>query len=240
MNRSIIIMTKVPRAGNVKTRLQPYLAPAECGTLAEAFLADAISKARHVCDCLIVAFAPENEKKYFDKFAAENLTLVAQRGADLGEKMFQAFEFAFDLDSNANALIIGTDSPTFPVEFIEKSFEFLESNAETVLGATDDGGFYLLGLRENHSPIFENVEWSSPQVFAQTTRNIEHLKLSLKLVPAWYDLDAPEDLRRLRAEFLQSEPARKLAPQTYRWLLERSAEFDLNSSFRFSNSENKF
>ena len=240
MNRSIIIMTKVPRAGNVKTRLQPYLAPAECETLAEAFLADAIFKARNGCDSLIVAFAPENEKSYFDKFAAENLTLVAQRGADLGEKMFQAFECAFDLDSNANALIIGTDSPTFPVEFIEKAFEFLESNAETVLGATDDGGFYLLGLRENHSPIFEDVEWSSPQVFAQTTRNIERLKLALKLVPAWYDVDAPGDLRRLRDEFLQSEPARKIAPQTYRWMLERSAEFDLNSSSRVSDSENKF
>ncbi len=240
MNRSIIIMTKVPRAGNVKTRLQPFLSPAECETLAEAFLADAISKVRGVCDRLIVAFAPENEKSYFDKFTAENLTLVAQRGADLGEKMFQAFEFAFDSNSNANALIIGTDSPTFPVEFIESAFDFLEKNAETVLGTTDDGGFYLLGLRENHSPIFEDVEWSSPQVFTQTTRNIERLKLTLQLVPAWYDVDAPEDLRRLRDEFSQSERARKIAPQTFHWLLERSAEFDLNSNFRVSDSENKF
>lgn len=240
MKRSIIIMTKVPRAGNVKTRLQPFLAPRECETLAETFLADAIYKTRGVCDRLIVAFAPENEKSYFDEFARENLTLVAQSGADLGEKMFRAFNFAFDSDSNANALIIGTDSPTFPVEFIEKSFDLLESNADAVLGATDDGGFYLLGLRENHAPIFADVEWSSSRVFAQTTRNVERLQLDLQFVPTWYDVDAPGDLRRLRDEFSQSERARKIAPQTYLWLREHFAEFDLNFNFRGLDSENKF
>lgn len=240
MKRTIIIMTKVPRAGNVKTRLQPFLAPDECETLAEAFLADAIFKTRAVCDRLIVAFAPENEKSYFDKFARENITLVAQRGADLGEKIFRAFEFAFDSDANANALVIGTDSPTFPVEFIEQSFEFLETKEEAVLGATDDGGFYLLGLRENHRAIFADVEWSSPRVFAQTRRNVERLQLGLQFVPAWYDVDAPEDLRRLRDEFSHSEQARKFAPQTYLWLRERFVEFDLHSNFHGSDSENKF
>ena len=229
MKRSIIIMAKVPRAGNVKTRLQPFLAPDECATVGEAFLSDAIKKTRGACDSLIVAFAPASEKNYFARFDDANLTVLEQRGADLGEKMRNAFEFAFELNADANVVMIGTDSPTFPAEFIEKAFEFLETGADAALGKADDGGFYLIGLRRKiHARIFENVEWSSPRVFEQTTRNVERLKINLKLVPSWFDVDAPEDLRRLREEITTDKTVQKIAPQTFRWLREHSDIFDEN------------
>ena len=94
MKRIIIIMAKVPRAGNVKTRLQPYLSDEQCRTLAEAFLADAIDKTRSICDELMIAFAPADEENYFAKFAARNLILVAQTGADLGEKMAKLYDMS--------------------------------------------------------------------------------------------------------------------------------------------------
>ena len=232
MKHSIIIMAKVPRAGNVKTRLQPFLAPALCKTLAESFLTDAIDKTRRICDCLIIAYAPASEKKYFAELDCENLTLVHQRGADLGEKMTNAFEFAFRRYSDANVVMIGTDSPTFPAEFIERAFEFLETDAETVLGKSDDGGFYLIGLqRKIHSRLFDNIEWISPKVFEQVMRNIERLKINLKLVPAWYDVDTPKDLRRLCEEITTDETAQKIAPQTFGWLISNSGVFDLDSNF---------
>ena len=218
MNRTIIIMAKVPRAGNVKTRLQPFLDAEQCRTLAEAFLFDAINKARNLCDRLIIAFAPASEKDYFAALNIENLTAVEQRGANLGDKMSDAFEFAFRADSDANVVLIGTDSPTIPPEFIEGAFEFLESEAEIVLGKSADGGFYLIGLRENAPSLFDTIEWSSALVYEQTTRNIERLKINLQLIPAWYDVDTPDDLRRLRDELLQNEKVQKLAPQTFQWL----------------------
>lgn len=239
MKRVIIIMAKVPRAGNVKTRLRSVLAPAERETLAEAFLADAIEKTRNLCDRLIIAFAPADEKGYFARFDCENLTLARQTGADLGEKMYNAFEFAFRADAEASVVMIGTDSPTFPAEFINRAFENLESNAGAVLGASEDGGFYLVGLRQSDKRIFENVEWSSPRACSQTARNIERLNINLKTIPAWYDVDARADLRRLRDEILSDETAQKRAPQTFEWLLEHSNVFDSNSNFRVLNSENK-
>ena len=193
MNRVIIIMAKVPRAGNVKTRLQPFLSPAECETLAEAFLADAINKTRNLCDYLIVAFAPADGKDYFVRFDFENLTLIEQKGANLGDKMFNAFEFAFQTISDANVVMVGTDSSTFPARFVEDAFAALETDAETVLGKAADGGFYLIGLRKNFKHLFENIEWSSPLVHAQITRRIERLKINLQAVPAWYDVDNPAD-----------------------------------------------
>lgn len=226
MKRTIIIMAKVPQAGNVKTRLQPYLSGEQCRTLAEAFLSDAIDKTRNLCDELIVAFAPAGEENYFAKFAVENLTIIEQTGADLGEKMAHAFEFVFKLNSDVNVLMIGTDSPTFPPDFIEESFAALESEAsDAVLGKSADGGFYLIGLRENPAGLFGQIEWSSPEVFEQMTRNISSLNLELKLLPEWFDVDTPDDLRRLREEVSGDEQMQTGAPQTFRWLASNAQIF---------------
>lgn len=222
MNRIIIIMAKVPRAGNVKTRLQPFLPPAKCRTLAEAFVADAINKARNVCDKLIVAFAPA-EKSFFD---SENLTLIEQTGANLGEKMAHAFDFAFAENPSAGIVLIGTDSPTFPSEFITQAFEKLEKETEIILGASADGGFYLIGLRRPIAHLFENIEWSSPHVNQQISRNIENLQIDWQTIPAWYDVDTPDDLQRLREEFSRDEQTRKIAPETFRWIAANAEIFD--------------
>lgn len=218
-------MTKVPRAGNVKTRLQPFLSPEQCRRLAEAFLFDALDKVRNLCDRLIIAFAPATEKDYFAGLFFEHLFLIEQRGANLGEKMSNAFECAFRRNSDASALLIGTDSPTFPVEFIERAFTALESKAETVLGKSEDGGFYLIGLRKTTPRLFEYIQWSSPLVYEQTTRNIGQLKINLRLIPEWYDVDAPDDLRRLRDEILKDERVQKIAPRTFQWLIDNPEIF---------------
>jgi len=221
MKRTIIIMAKVPRAGNVKTRLQPFISGEECRTLAEAFLFDAINKVRNVCHRLIIAFSPAEEKSYFDEFEnRENLILIEQKGANLGERMANAFRFAFRSDSDAAVVIIGTDSPTFPVEFAERAFADLETKAEIVLGKSDDGGFYLIGVKKIYPTLFDGIKWSSAKVYEQLIANIENLKISnFELISGWYDVDTMEDLRRLQDELLETEAARKLAPETSRWMI---------------------
>lgn len=219
MNRVIIIMAKVPRAGNVKTRLRPILSTSERRTLAEAFLSDTIYKAFEKCNALIVAYSPTNEESYFSRFDLENLLLSGQKGTDLGEKMSNAFDFAFRRFAGASVIMIGTDSPTFPSEFLEKAFTALESTAEIVLGKTADGGFYLIGLKKNHRRLFKNVEWSTSGVYERMIRNIAELNLRLQSVPEWYDVDMPEDLLQLQKDIRANESSRKDAPQTFKWLL---------------------
>ncbi len=234
-------MAKVPRAGNVKTRLQPFLAAEQCRTLAEAFLFDTINKTRNVCDELIIAFAPAHEKSYFAGLPNENLTLIEQKGADLGEKMFNAYEFAFSVNSDVKVLMIGTDSPTFPANFIKQAFEVLESNAEIVLGKSEDGGFYLIGLKKTLPSLFDSIEWGSPLVYEQIMRNIEKLKIKPELIPDWYDVDNSRDLTRLRDEILRCKQTQKLTPRTFQWLISNSEIFNSNSNpALISLPENKF
>ena len=215
MKSTIIIMAKVPRAGNVKTRLQPFLLPAQCVSLSEAFLEDAINKAQSRANDLIIAFSPNSERDYFAKFENNKFMLIAQKGENLGEKMFNAFQFAFANNSDA-VVMIGTDSPTFPAEFIDSAFENLK-NADAILGETEDGGFYLIGLRTLRKEIFADVEWSSAKTFEQTTQNIENIQLKLLHLPIWFDVDFPKDLVKLRDDMMKNSD---IAPKTFHWLKE--------------------
>lgn len=212
MKRAIIIMAKVPEAGKVKTRLQPFLTPEQSAELADCLLQDTINKAKALENKLIIAYSPPERRDYFDSF--HNLNLVAQNGNDLGDRMFNAFEFAFRENSDS-VVMIGTDSPTFPPEFIEKAFDYLAKN-DAVLGKTEDGGFYLIGLRKLDKRIFENVEWSSEKTFEQTKNNLEKTGFSLAELPVWYDVDEPKDLERLR----EDELLQQFAPKTFEWIEE--------------------
>jgi uncharacterized protein len=220
MKRTIIIMAKAPIAGAVKTRLQPRLSAEDAASLAACFLEDAINKARSVENQkLIVAYSPAGERAYFaERFAAPKIILTEQKGDDLGEKMLSAFEFAFAQDLAAEVVMLGTDSPTVPADFVEQAFEFLETSSDAVLGPTEDGGFYLIGLRKPDGRIFENVRWSSPKTFAQARENIMNLNWHLRETPGWYDIDVPRDLDQLRDEIMHNRNARRRAPQTFEWI----------------------
>ena len=218
MKRSIIIMAKVPVAGKVKTRLEPHFSPDWCAALAEAFLQDAVGKAKKVCENVILAYSPAEEINALKKILPFQSIYLEQTGRDLGEKMFNAFKFAFEQNSDS-VVMIGTDSPTVPADFIEQAFAFLELETEVVLGGAEDGGFYLIGLRALREEIFENVGWSSPKVFEQVYRNIMNLNLHLREVPSWYDVDTKGDLEKLREELLHNENARRRAPKTFEFLI---------------------
>jgi rSAM/selenodomain-associated transferase 1 len=218
MKRALIIMAKAPLAGTVKTRLQPALAAEQCAELAACFLRDTINKANSLENqSLIIAYSPAGETDYFKQFARPKTSLVEQQGDNLGEKMFSAFEFAFRQNAEM-AVMIGTDSPTFPVDFIEQAFEFLETNSDAALGKTADGGFYLIGLRRVDARIFDGVRWSTAKTFSQVRENILKLNWLWREVPAWYDVDEPSDLEQLKREFLHDHIAQKRAPHTSQWL----------------------
>lgn len=217
MKKSIIIMAKVPVAGRVKTRLQPQLTPAGSAALAAAFLHDAVTKAQTVTDEITVAYTPAASKKELESILPHKPFLIEQTGDNLGERIFNAFDHAFR-EGAAAVVMTGTDSPTFPADHIEQAFEFLEIETDAVLGKTEDGGFYLIGLRRLERGIFENVRWSSPETFEQVWQNIMDAGWHLREVPGWYDVDEPGDLAQLRRELICNKNARRRAPRTFDWI----------------------
>ena len=212
-------MAKVPLLGTVKTRLQSILSPEECARLAAAFLYDAVIKANRACENVILAYAPAGQKNLLEYLIASQTLLIEQKGDNLGERMAGAFEFAFSECSPV--VMIGTDSPTFPVDYITEAFEALETDAEIVLGKATDGGFYLIGLRKPIPELFDKIAWSSPAVFEQITRNIKDLGIEeLTLIPEHYDVDIPDDFITMKNEVLADEKLQRLAAKTYEWLLQ--------------------
>jgi rSAM/selenodomain-associated transferase 1 len=224
---AIIIMAKVPRVGFVKTRLQPFLSDEQTVSLAVCFLQDAISNANRITPNIIVAFTPPDGRKEVAALSSElNVFLIEQRGGDLGERIESAVEYAQSKNFNP-IIVIGTDSPTLPVEYIQTAVESFQSGkTDVALGAAEDGGFYLIGLRKNHPGIFDNIAWSSTSVFEQTTQNVKQLGLQLRRLPEWFDVDTPADLFRLREEMLTDEKFQFRAPQTFQWLAAHSKLFD--------------
>jgi rSAM/selenodomain-associated transferase 1 len=214
-------MAKVPLAGTVKTRLGSVLSPEKCAALAAAFLQDTLKKAETVCKNVILAYSPAGQSRLLEDLISSEITLVEQKGANLGERMHNAFEFAFRKNPDSAVVMIGTDSPTFPAENLVRGFEFLEKDSEIVLGRSKDGGFYLIGLRRSVPKLFDRIEWSSPLVFEQLAGNIGGLGIEkLKLVPEHYDVDTPDDLLMMKDEIFGDESLQDLAEKTHRWLLE--------------------
>jgi glycosyltransferase A (GT-A) superfamily protein (DUF2064 family) len=214
MKRAIIIMAKSPSAGGVESRLQPFLSASESAELAETFVKDAAGKVKNVCDNVILAYLPDEEINALKKSLPLETSFISLTGADQGEKILNAFRFAFERKADL-AVMIGADSPTFPADYIEQAFEFLELETDIVLGKTESGGFYLIGLRAPDERIFDGVDWNAVETFEQVFENAHRLGVHLREVPSWYDVKGAADFEKLRTEILHNENARRRAPETF-------------------------
>lgn len=212
-----VVMVKAPIAGTVKTRLTPPVPPEDAARLALAFAQDVVSGLRQTC-AVLIAYAPAQGRVLLEPSLPAGLAWTPQRGQDLGERLSAAL-----LDAStrgfAPLLVVGTDSPTLPPAFAAEAVSVLQSGrADVVLGPTEDGGYYLVGVRSPIPGLFDNVAWSTPLAFAHTAANAARLGLRLHTLPFWYDIDTAADLLRLRRELGTDPAARLRAPAAARCL----------------------
>lgn len=218
---AVVVMVKAPTPGTVKTRLSPPLPPAEAAQLAAAFARDTAFGMRQIADVL-AAYAPSDGRGALEMLLPAGLWWAAQRGENLGARLEAALADAC-AHGFGPLLVVGTDSPTVPLAFVSEALFILRSKqADVVLGPTDDGGYYLVGLRQPAPGLFESVAWSTPLAYAHTAANAARLGLRLHVLPPWYDIDTPDDLARLRRELSADPAARARAPATAHLLLSLS------------------
>lgn len=122
----------------------------------------------------------------------ETLSYQSQPEGDLGDRMAQAFQTAFDQGTKA-AVIIGTDCPELSAELLTEAFQALRQT-DLVLGPASDGGYYLIGLRQFVPELFQSIAWSTERVFQQTVEIANTRSVSLTCLPVLTDIDRPEDL----------------------------------------------
>lgn len=117
-----------------------------------------------------------------------------QKGADLGEKMQNSFENGFK-EGFKNIILIGSDLPDISTEIIQKGFDALVHN-EVVFGPAEDGGYYLVGMKEKHYSIFKNKPWSTDKLLEKTLTELKDKNISFSLLETLNDIDTLEDLRK--------------------------------------------
>jgi len=216
---AVAIMAKVPIPGEVKTRLCPPLSYAEAANLYRCFLLDKIRQVEALEDVQgAIAFTPEDSKSYFDEVALPAFLLVPQIGGDLGTRLINTLGHLRAL-GYGTVMAVDSDSPTLPLEHLRLAFDLLNKpEIDIVVGPTEDGGYYLIGLHDVHPELFHDMPWSTPHVFQETVWRAEAKGLKVARLPPWYDVDTPEDLRRLQLSFQTAEGV--TGQHTRRFLIE--------------------
>jgi glycosyltransferase A (GT-A) superfamily protein (DUF2064 family) len=145
--------------------------------------------------------------------APPGFDLVAQQEGDLGARLTALLDGLLAAGHPA-AIAIDSDSPTLPMEYVAEAAAVLVNGAaDVVLGPCDDGGYYLVGVRESRPALFEDIPWSTDAVLAATLERARRLDLGVSVLPPWFDVDTEGDLRRLHTEMRagQGAPTRTLA-----------------------------
>lgn len=189
---AMILFARDPILGRVKTRLSSLLDEETILQLYTCFLHDSLDKVRQVRNAdLFVGVSPSNESGFFTGTQSADMGLFVQEGNNLGDKMRRAIQDRFE-EGYERAVIIGSDSPSLPVSYIEQA---LGSDKDIVLGPSTDGGYYLIGMRGKLTEVFDGVTWGTDKVLQETCERLMQDEAELELLPVWYDIDSPEDLK---------------------------------------------
>ena len=181
----IIVFARAPRAGRVKTRLIPLLGEQGAARLHARLLRRALTTALEA-----------------DLGPVELWTMRRQRGADLGARMYHAF--ARSLRRAERVVLIGSDCPVLRASDLRKAARWLAGGTDAVFAPAEDGGYALVALRRVSPQLFRGVQWGGAQVMAQTRARLAALGWRWRELPLVWDVDRPEDYRRLeRAGLLQ-------------------------------------
>ena len=189
----LIIFFKNPIYGKVKTRLAASIG----NDKALQVYNEMAAYTRLVTDklpCDKIVFYSEHVEP--DDIWTTDYLKAVQKGIDLGEKMMNAFEAVFQTGYE-KVLVIGTDCPTLKEILIQQAFASLDDQ-DIVVGPSEDGGYYLLGMKEPHPSLFKDITWSSPTVFGSTIEACAKLNLTYDLLPKLRDVDEKGDLEQIK------------------------------------------
>jgi rSAM/selenodomain-associated transferase 1 len=219
---ALAVMTKAPQAGRVKTRLTPPLSPEEAAALNTCFLRDTAAAIARTADGKnaqgVAVYTPVGAEAAYAGILPDNFQLVPQRGEAFGERLAAATGDLIRLGFDSLCLI-DSDSPTVPKIAFAQALDFLARVEDlVVLGPSDDGGYYLIGLKKLHRRLFEEIDWSTDRVLDQTIEAAREIELAVHLLPTWYDVDDRATLARLCDELFGANGS--AAPSTYAFLSE--------------------
>ncbi|NBC26688.1 MAG: DUF2064 domain-containing protein [Bacteroidetes bacterium] len=189
-SRLLLIFLKNPVSGSVKTRLAASIGNEKAVEIYNKLINHTVEASRQVETDIQLWYSSFIDQK--DGFDGKRFKKRIQQGRDLGARMWYAFQEGF-AEGYAKIAVIGSDCPDISPEILESAFRRLDEN-EVVLGPSEDGGYYLLGMNSRMPFLFSNIPWSTPEVFPETIRRLNERAISYKLLPELNDIDTADDL----------------------------------------------
>jgi len=198
MTTQLGIFAKHWQPGAVKTRLAASIGEEAAAALHRCFVQTLLTRFQHVADRQTLWFTPADSAEEFRQLDLGCWALEPQASGDLGTRMQHYFSNALSAINPPRTVLIGSDSPDLPQEYLEEAFDKLRS-FPVVLGPATDGGYYLIGASQIVAPIFDNIPWSTPEVWTQTISRLTAAEIPYHVLPEWYDVDDFTGLRRLES-----------------------------------------
>jgi rSAM/selenodomain-associated transferase 1 len=202
-------MAKASEPGRTKTRLVPPLTHQEASAFNTAFLRDVASNILAAAECTSVAgymaFGPPGSAAFFNGILTADIGLFESWHPNFGDCLFGALDQLLKR-GHAAAIVLNSDGPTLPTSLLIEAAEVLARPGDNaVLGPTEDGGYYLLGVKANHRRLFEHIDWSTERVARQTLARAEEIALPVHLLATWYDVDDTATLTRVKSELIDGQ-----------------------------------
>ena len=196
-DRCLLFFIKSPEKGKVKSRLASVIGDKPAANLYRDFITQMLSTLRRGDFPFYICFYPKNALKGLREWLGGQYQYIPQKGKDLGERMRNGFIGAFEIGFR-RVVLIGSDIPDLPLEFVEEAFTSLKKK-DAVIGPALDGGYYLIGFKDKtFSPqVFEGMAWGTETVFGETMNILKKLMQNVHTLPYRRDIDTIEDLRKL-------------------------------------------
>ena len=214
MNRTLVIMAKAPRLGSVKTRLAKSLPLPAVTELYRCFLNDTIDLAQALDEVEVAVMCPAADVEDLSRAIVERVRVVPQSGDGLAAALASVFTH-FTQHGRQRIIAFNSDSPHLPALILENAFDAL-ATCDLVVGPTHDGGYYLVGATASHPGLFGGDSMGTVNALEALLKRASNLKLSVRVMDPFYDIDVAADLNQL-ADELERAPGK--APRTAAWLI---------------------
>ncbi len=181
----------------MKSRLASVIGDEPAAKLYRDFIMQMLSNFKTGDFRLYICFHPKSALKGLKEWLGNKHHYIPQKGKELGERMRNGFIEAFSM-GHKSVVLIGSDIPDLPLEFVEEAFTSLKKK-DAVIGPALDGGYYLIGFKDKtFSPqVFDGMAWSTDTVFDETMQALKKLRRKVHTLPYQRDIDTVEDLRNL-------------------------------------------
>lgn len=204
MSARIVILTKAPAPGRVKTRLATTIGPRAAAQVHEEMVLETIRLAKETELDLTVSLASDDDGSFAKKISALGAAVEPQSSGDLGARLTHAMR------RPGLTIALGTDCVVFDPHWL---IGLERSEADVTIGPSDDGGYWTIALDGSNldlaATVFSDMPWSKPTLFAATNQRLESEGLSVRTLPGAYDVDDISDLHRLLQDARCPESLRK-------------------------------